>query len=34
MWNPFEGEQMTSDPYKTLVVARLNYATTEKGLKH
>lgn len=33
-WNPFEDEKVVSDPYKTLIVSRLNYATTEKGLKH
>ena len=33
-WNPFEDTNAKSDPYKTLVVTRLNYATTERGLKH
>lgn len=31
-WNPFE-ENLISDPYKTLVVARLKYETTERTVK-
>lgn len=32
-WNPFADEKISSDPEKTLIVARLNYKTTEKSLK-
>lgn len=31
-WNPFE-ENFTSDPYQTLIVARLKYETTERTIK-
>lgn len=27
-WNPFVDDKVTSDPEKTLIVARLNYTTT------
>lgn len=33
-WNPFAGEQVSSDPEKTLLVARLSFKTTEKTLKY
>jgi hypothetical protein len=33
-WNPFADEQLTSDPEKTLLVARLSFKTTEKTLKY
>ena len=33
-WNPFVDDQVTSDPEKTLLVARLSYKTTEKTLKY
>jgi U1 small nuclear ribonucleoprotein len=32
-WNPFADEKITSDPEKTLIVARLSYKTTEKSLR-
>jgi len=32
-WNPFEDANITSDPYKTLFIGRLNYDTTEKRLR-
>jgi U1 small nuclear ribonucleoprotein len=32
-WNPFEDAEVSSDPYKTLFVGRLNYSTTEKRLR-
>ncbi|CAD8186603.1 unnamed protein product [Paramecium pentaurelia] len=32
-WNPFEDPNITSDPYKTLFVGRLNFATTDKKLR-
>ncbi|CAK90444.1 unnamed protein product (macronuclear) [Paramecium tetraurelia] len=32
-WNPFEDANITSDPYKTLFVGRLNFATTDKKLR-
>ncbi|KAJ3055375.1 hypothetical protein HK097_010720 [Rhizophlyctis rosea] len=32
-WRPSEDDQATNDPYKTLFVGRLNYSTTEKGLR-
>ena len=33
-WNPFSDEKITSaDPEKTLIVARLNFKTTEKNLR-
>ncbi|CAD8169091.1 unnamed protein product [Paramecium pentaurelia] len=32
-WNPFEDSNITSDPYKTLFVGRLNFATTDKKLR-
>ena len=31
--NPFENEDVTSDPKKTLLVAKLNYDTDEDRLK-
>lgn len=33
-WNPFAEEQVSSDPEKTLLVARLSFKTTEKTLKY
>ncbi|CAD8080782.1 unnamed protein product [Paramecium primaurelia] len=33
LWNPFEDPNITSEPYKTLFVSRLNYATTDKKLR-
>ena len=33
-WNPFVDDNIKSDPLKTLLVARLNYKTTEKTLKY
>jgi len=32
-WEPSKDSKSTSDPYKTLVVARLNYSTSEHKLK-
>ncbi|CAD8183474.1 unnamed protein product [Paramecium octaurelia] len=32
-WNPFEDPNISSDPYKTLFVGRLNFATTDKKLR-
>jgi U1 small nuclear ribonucleoprotein len=32
-WNPFEGEDMTEDPYKTLIISRIAHSLTEKKLK-
>ena len=32
-WNPFEDPNVSSDPFKTLFVGRLNYETTEKKLR-
>jgi U1 small nuclear ribonucleoprotein len=32
-WNPFEDLNISSDPFKTLYVGRLNYDTTEKKLR-
>jgi U1 small nuclear ribonucleoprotein len=32
-WNPFEEKNITSDPYKTVIVARLNYQTTDRTIK-
>ena len=32
-WNPFEDPNITTDPYKTLFIGRLNYETTEKKLR-
>ena len=31
-WNPFE-ENLSSDPYKTLIVARLKFETAERTVK-
>ena len=31
--NPFENEDVTSDPKKTLLVAKLNYETDEERLQ-
>jgi U1 small nuclear ribonucleoprotein len=33
MWNPADNENATTDPYRTLFVARLNYETTESKLR-
>ena len=33
-WNPFVDDNVTTDPEKTLIVARLSYKTTEKTLKY
>uniref|UniRef100_A0A7E4V0N8 U1 small nuclear ribonucleoprotein 70 kDa n=1 Tax=Panagrellus redivivus TaxID=6233 RepID=A0A7E4V0N8_PANRE len=33
MWNPTDNENATSDPYRTLFVARLNYETSESKLR-
>src|SRR6056297_3127844 len=32
-WDPKKDEKATEDPYKTLMVARLSYDTTEKKLR-
>lgn len=32
-WNPFEEKNINSDPYKTLIVARLKYETPERTIK-
>ncbi|KAJ1675378.1 hypothetical protein EV182_001386 [Spiromyces aspiralis] len=32
-WNPHEGPNATEDPYRTIIVSRLNYDVTEKELK-
>ena len=34
-WNPkeYSGDQITSDPFKTIFVGGLNYSVTEKQLK-
>ena len=34
VWNPFEEENITVDPEKTLFVGRLNFKTNEKDLKY
>ena len=34
LWNPKEDQNTTSDPYKTLFVARLNYDTNETTLRN
>jgi len=33
MWNPAENEEATTDPYRTLFVARINYDTSESKLR-
>ncbi|CAF0919477.1 unnamed protein product [Didymodactylos carnosus] len=33
LWDPNSNEQATSDPYKTLFIARINYDTSEAKLK-
>lgn len=33
-WNPFTYEDITGDPEKTLLIARLSHKTTEKTLKY
>ena len=33
-WNPFQKDNVTADPDRTLFVSRLNYKTTEKELKY
>uniref|UniRef100_A0A914XU50 U1 small nuclear ribonucleoprotein 70 kDa n=1 Tax=Panagrolaimus superbus TaxID=310955 RepID=A0A914XU50_9BILA len=33
MWNPADNENATTDPYRTLFVARLSYDTTESKLR-
>ncbi|KAJ9064810.1 hypothetical protein DSO57_1026387 [Entomophthora muscae] len=32
-WNPNEDPEISGDPFKTLIIARLNYAVTESELK-
>lgn len=32
-WNPKEDSNIKSDPYKTIIVARLNYEVTEKDMR-
>lgn len=32
-WNPFEDENATGDPYKTLIISNLSYNINETKLK-
>jgi len=33
LWNPFEGEKVTKDPYKTLFIGHLSKKVTEKKMR-